>query len=71
MDRTRYPRRFLNRLGDGCPAALNVLGPTAHIALPATAFLCSMKAPGSTILRAFDQATAWRDAGMRSSSVPA
>jgi predicted Rossmann fold nucleotide-binding protein DprA/Smf involved in DNA uptake len=42
---------------------LNVFGPTAHISLPATAFLCSVKAPGSTILRAFDKAAAWRDAG--------
>jgi predicted Rossmann fold nucleotide-binding protein DprA/Smf involved in DNA uptake len=28
-----------------------------------TAFLCSKEAPGSAILKAFDQATAWRDAG--------
>lgn len=27
------------------------------------AFLCSIDTPGSTILKAFDQAAAWRDAG--------
>lgn len=28
-----------------------------------TAFLCSKETPGATILKAFDQAAAWRDAG--------
>jgi predicted Rossmann fold nucleotide-binding protein DprA/Smf involved in DNA uptake len=28
-----------------------------------TAFLCSKETPGSTILKAFDQAAAWRDTG--------
>jgi len=28
-----------------------------------SAFLCSKETPGSTILKAFDQAAAWRDAG--------
>ena len=29
-----------------------------------TAFLCSKETPGATILKAFDQAAAWRDAGV-------
>ena len=34
-----------------------------HLSSSLTAFLCSKEAPGSTILKAFDQAAAWRDAG--------
>jgi predicted Rossmann fold nucleotide-binding protein DprA/Smf involved in DNA uptake len=31
--------------------------------VPLTAFFCSKKNPGATILKAFDQAAAWRDTG--------
>ncbi|MFZ5834984.1 MAG: DNA-binding protein [Pseudomonadota bacterium] len=33
------------------------------LSAPMSAFLCSKEAPGATILKAFDQAAAWRDAG--------
>lgn len=58
-----YPARLSGRLGQGAPKTLNVLGPVAALSMPITAFLCSKETPGSTILRAFDQAAAWRDAG--------
>lgn len=58
-----YPARLSGRLGQGAPKTLNVLGPVAALSMPMTAFLCSKETPGSTILRAFDQAAAWRDAG--------
>lgn len=59
----QYPARLSGRLGQGAPESLSVLGPVDGLSLPMTAFLCSKETPGSTILRAFDQAAAWRDAG--------
>lgn len=59
----QYPARLSGRLGLGAPEALNVLGPPDVLSMPVTAFLCSKETLGSTILRAFDQAAAWRDAG--------
>ena len=40
-----------------------IVGPLAPISGSLTALFCSKEAPGDTILRAFDQAAAWRDAG--------
>jgi len=59
---TKYPARLSDRLGLGAPETLSVLGPAEVLLMPVTAFLCSKETPGSTILRAFDQAAAWRDA---------
>ncbi|HZP69874.1 MAG TPA: DNA-processing protein DprA [Pseudolabrys sp.] len=58
-----YPGRLHRLLGADAPAALTIAGPAATLSGPATAFLCSKEAPGATILKAFDQAAAWRDAG--------
>ena len=59
----KYPNGLTGRLGHGAPEKLNVLGPLDVLSMPMTAFLCSKETPGTTILRAFDQAAAWRDAG--------
>ena len=59
----QYPARLFGRLVHDAPETLNVLGPAEMLLMPMTAFLCSKETPGSTILRAFDQAAAWRDAG--------
>jgi predicted Rossmann fold nucleotide-binding protein DprA/Smf involved in DNA uptake len=59
----QYPARLSIRLGQGAPESLHVLGPAEALSLRMTAFLCSRETPGSTILRAFDQAAAWREAG--------
>lgn len=58
-----YPDRLISRLGANAPVVVTIVG--SHLALsePMTAFLCSKETPGATILKAFDQAAAWRDAG--------
>jgi predicted Rossmann fold nucleotide-binding protein DprA/Smf involved in DNA uptake len=57
-----YPERLLDRLGSDAPKAIAVLGDPHRLQLPMTAFFCSKDTPGATILQAFDQAAAWRDA---------
>jgi len=58
-----YTHRLSARLTIDAPTVLNILGEPAHLALPMTAFLCSRNAPGAAILRCFDAAAAWREAG--------
>ena len=57
-----YPDRLISRLGADAPKSVAVLGSLAPLSAPMTAFLCSQQTPGATILKAFDQAAAWRDA---------
>jgi predicted Rossmann fold nucleotide-binding protein DprA/Smf involved in DNA uptake len=57
-----YPRDLIQRLGADAPKTLTVAGSPAPLFAPMTAFLCSKETPGATILKAFDQAAAWRDA---------
>ena len=61
-DRT-YPDRLIRRLGADAPKTISVVGAFTPLSAPMTAFLCSKETPGATILKAFDQAAAWRDAG--------
>lgn len=58
-----YPARLIQRLGADAPKALSVVGATAPLFSPMTAFLCSKQTPSATILKAFDQTASWRDAG--------
>lgn len=58
-----YPDRLIRRLGANAPKSIAIAGSPTPIAAPMTAFLCSKETPGATILKAFDQAAAWRDAG--------
>jgi predicted Rossmann fold nucleotide-binding protein DprA/Smf involved in DNA uptake len=58
-----YPGQLEQRLGADAPATLTIIGPAAPLSGPLTALLCSKQAPGATILKAFDQAAAWRDSG--------
>ena len=58
-----YPGRLIERLGSDAPQCVSIIGSHAPLRGPITAFLCSKEAPGATILKAFDQAAAWRDAG--------
>lgn len=58
-----YPARLRERLGDGAPAHVTVLGNLDVLDLPKTALFCSASSPGHTILAAYDQAARWRDAG--------
>ena len=60
---TRYPARLRERLGDTAPAQVFALGNLNLLALPKTAIFCSTRCPGDAILRAYDQAAKWRDAG--------
>lgn len=59
----RYPDCLRQRLGAHAPAQLAALGNLDLLSLPATALFCSARCPGSVILRAYDQAAQWRDAG--------
>lgn len=58
-----YPNRLILRLGTNAPKSVTVVGSPAPLASPMTALLCSRVKPGATILKAFDQAAAWRDDG--------
>jgi predicted Rossmann fold nucleotide-binding protein DprA/Smf involved in DNA uptake len=59
-----FPERLIRRLGIDAPKIISVVGSPAPLSAPMTAFLCSKETPGATILKAFDQAAAWRDAGL-------
>lgn len=63
QDSEGYPDRLIERLGAGAPPSVSIVGSSASLSLPMTALLCSRETPGSTILRAFDQAARWRDQG--------
>jgi len=51
------------RLGADAPPELTALGNLDLLSQPITALFCSARCPGSVILRAYDQAAKWRDAG--------
>lgn len=59
----RYPSRLRIRLGAKAPEQLTALGNLDLLALPKTALFCSARCPGTAILRTYDQAARWRDAG--------
>ena len=58
-----YPDRLVRWLGVDAPKTVSVVGALAPLSASMSAFLCSKEAPGATILKAFDQAAAWRDTG--------
>jgi predicted Rossmann fold nucleotide-binding protein DprA/Smf involved in DNA uptake len=60
---TRYPPRLRERQEEESPGMLTTHGQTDLLSLPKTALFCSARCPGSAILRAYDQAAHWRDAG--------
>jgi len=59
----RYPARLRQRLGTDAPPELTALGNQDLLTRPMTALFCSARCPGNVILRAYDQAAQWRDAG--------
>lgn len=62
-DDPRYPAGLHERLGTDAPPKLTALGNLELLALPKTALFCSARCPGNVILRAYDKAAQWRDAG--------
>ena len=62
-DDAHWPRLLAARLGASTPAQLSALGNLDLLALPKTAIFCSARCPGDVILRTYDQAARWRDAG--------
>ena len=62
-DDPRYPACLRQRLGTDAPARLTTAGSIALLGQPKTALFCSSRCPGEAILRAYDQAARWRDAG--------
>ena len=63
LDDNAYPDRLIRRLGLDAPQSIAAVGSLAPLRSRMTAFLCSKETPGATILKAFDQAAAWRNAG--------
>jgi hypothetical protein len=59
----RYPRPLGQFLGDNAPAQLSTLGKFELLALSNTALFCSVHGHGNVMLRSYDQAAQWRDAG--------
>jgi predicted Rossmann fold nucleotide-binding protein DprA/Smf involved in DNA uptake len=57
----QYPAQLRSRLGEAAPPALAILGNLELLSLPETAFFCSARCPGATILAAHDRAGRWRD----------
>ncbi len=62
-DDPRYPVRLRQRLGAHAPSELTALGNLNLLSQPTTALFCSARCPGKLILRTYDQAAQWRDAG--------
>src|SRR5713101_3288374 len=60
---SHYPSRLRERLGDGAPLPLTILGNPDLLALRKVALFCSARCPGHVILTAHDQAARWRDDG--------
>lgn len=63
QDNARYPERLRERLGGDAPPQLTALGNLRLLTMPTTALFCSTHCPGDAILRTYDQAAKWRDAG--------
>jgi len=62
-DDPRYPLRLRRRLGAHAPPEMTALGNLELLSQPVTALFSSALCPGNVILRAYDQAAQWRDAG--------
>jgi predicted Rossmann fold nucleotide-binding protein DprA/Smf involved in DNA uptake len=58
-----WPHRLTARLGAEAPAVLHAFGNTALLQTPLLALFCSARCPGEAILRAYDEASHWRDTG--------
>ena len=58
-----YPARVRARLGGHAPEQLYAVGNMALLAQPNTALFSSSRCPGDAILRTYDQAASWREAG--------
>jgi predicted Rossmann fold nucleotide-binding protein DprA/Smf involved in DNA uptake len=59
----RYPAQLIERLGEAAPPQLAAIGNLDLLSLPKTALFCSVRCPGHTILKTYDQAAKWRDVG--------
>ena len=59
----RWPRLLAARRDESMPPKLWTLGNLDILSQPKTALFCSTRCPGDAILRAYDQAVHWRDAG--------
>ena len=62
-DDPRYPARLRQRLGADAPPELTALSNLDLLSQLMTALFCSARCPGKLILRTYDQAVQWRDAG--------
>ena len=58
-----YPDGLIRRLGAYATKSIMAVGSSTSLSAPMTAFHCSKETPDATILKAFDQAAAWCDAG--------
>ena len=58
----RYPRVLHERLGDAVPSCLHAVGDTAILANGLLGLICSIKCPGSVVLKTYDAVRALREA---------
>lgn len=59
-----WPQCLTERLGKEAPSMLQVVGPSALLAVRRTALFCSVRTPGAAILRTYDIARRIRDDGI-------
>lgn len=62
-DSASYPPALASRFGDSAPEAIAVFGPSTPLLGHLVALFCSQETPGASILKALDQAAAWREEG--------
>jgi len=59
-----YPTILRDRLGDGAPRCLHALGDTAVLRNRSLGLVCSIRCPGSIVIKTFDAIREVRDAGV-------
>jgi predicted Rossmann fold nucleotide-binding protein DprA/Smf involved in DNA uptake len=59
-----YPTILRDRLGDGAPRRLYALGDTAILRNRSLGLVCSIRCPGSVVIKTFDAIRELRDAGV-------
>lgn len=63
-DEADYPTILNDRLGEAAPACLYTLGDVAILRQPLVGLICSIRCPGSVIIKTFDTIRGLRDAGV-------
>jgi predicted Rossmann fold nucleotide-binding protein DprA/Smf involved in DNA uptake len=59
----QYPTTLARRCGNSAPEAIAIFGSSTPLSGCLIGLFCSRETPGATILKALDQAAAWREEG--------